>query len=1132
MARNIRVELDLDTGKFDIKVKSATGGFQSLSKAAHTAAGSMGTMESQGRRALSTVRDLTLVVGQARNAFLNLRDAVFGWLGPVISANREIERASFLLQGMSTALTQVGRRTEAADNIRELLELAKSSPFSLDALTDSFVKMKAGGIDPMDGSMKSLVDAVATFGGDSQILNRASIAIQQMAGKGVISMEELRQQLGEAVPTAINLMARSLGVSYQELVDKISKGQVRANGALKSMFAEFDRTFGGASSRLVTSFGGSVQRAQSTLTQFALAIGGFSNGQFTNGSFMSELTKAVNDFTDSLNTGEAQKFAQQTGAALAEVVKWLKSMVIWLSQNIDLIVAIGRGLLIAFAGKLLLNGLTNIISMFAGMGRGAKVLAGEIALMQRGFAIAQAQITRVTTTGNLSSISFGRMAVAARTVGRAMLNMIPLIGQAVIVITTIADALGLFRDRAKEARKAFADFKTGIITQEGLEKARDGIDDLQKKIETISRVAAGKLDRSSLPFGFVNSLEDHPWGGGLNKQEEARFEQMKAELEQKKRDWQAAVNIFSNDVGESVGNRLIRNFEVQRAEFNTAYDELARDFQSQRDAVNASETMSEEEKKAKLEEIRQAELTNVREYYNQLVGGAEALYAQQKAITDKQIELDAKAPPNDRGLKLAEQNKKGYAAALRVLGEYISSLKEKRSAAFDLLAAPSPFTDGDSDKQKADPVKAKIIALQGDIAKLKGGYTTAAAAVDEFNAELEAGAYPNITEDQKKFIRALITEKETLDNTRQAANALADVMVEVNKTHEDAATAMESLWNGGLTRSDVQVENFRQKLIGMTDAMKLATGETEEWKKAVAAVGPAVNDFAITRQAQTLEDIRQSSEEMKKSLMGVGERRDYEYSREYERVMRLVDLNAFSGQERVRVEEMVYGYLRQFRDQYDNQIMASLKQQLGAWTELNKNIADGVTGWVDQMIDALVQGEFSFGKFAKSVLADLAKIIIRATIANAIISAINGYSAATAPPNLSQANMEATMSTGVFHSGGTVGLNKTMRKSFSGMFAGAMRYHTGGIAGLKPDEVPAILRRGERVSTEQQWKQLNSGQSSAAEHVQVNLINQSGTPLSSDQASTRFDGKQMILDVVISAMNRPGKMRETVKSVK
>jgi tape measure domain-containing protein len=77
----------------------------------------------------------------------------------------------------------------------------------MEALTDAFVKFKSAGIDPANGSLKSLADSVARFGGDSELLKRAAVAIQQMSGKGVISMEELRQQLGEAVPTAMQAMA-------------------------------------------------------------------------------------------------------------------------------------------------------------------------------------------------------------------------------------------------------------------------------------------------------------------------------------------------------------------------------------------------------------------------------------------------------------------------------------------------------------------------------------------------------------------------------------------------------------------------------------------------------------------------------------------------------------------------------------------------------------------------------------------------------------------------------------------------------------------------------------------------------------------------------------------------------------
>lgn len=54
---------------------------------------------------------------------------------------------------------------------------------------------------------------------------------------------------------------------------------------------------------------------------------------------------------------------------------------------------------------------------------------------------------------------------------------------------------------------------------------------------------------------------------------------------------------------------------------------------------------------------------------------------------------------------------------------------------------------------------------------------------------------------------------------------------------------------------------------------------------------------------------------------------------------------------------------------------------------------------------------------------------------------------------------------GILHSGGIAGRDGYghSRAVTADTFAGAPRYHSGGIAGLKPDEVPAILQRGERV---------------------------------------------------------------------
>lgn len=71
------------------------------------------------------------------------------------------------------------------------------------------------------------MNTAGKFGKSSEELKRASVAIQQMAGKGVISMEELRQQFGEAVPDAMGMMARAASVSMGDLV-AVSTGTVEA----------------------------------------------------------------------------------------------------------------------------------------------------------------------------------------------------------------------------------------------------------------------------------------------------------------------------------------------------------------------------------------------------------------------------------------------------------------------------------------------------------------------------------------------------------------------------------------------------------------------------------------------------------------------------------------------------------------------------------------------------------------------------------------------------------------------------------------------------------------------------------------------------------------------------------------
>lgn len=240
---------------------------------------SFDTLSNRMSTPLQKLRDYVLILGNIRMAILNVRDIAVGWVGAILKQSAEVERLTMLMKGLSTATTDVGKNTEAEQNLGKLFDMARNTGFAVKELADAFVKMKSAGVDPMDGSLASLTNAVAYFGGTSDTFHRASIAIQQMSGKGVISMEELRQQLGEAVPTAMFDMARAAGMSMKDFTKLVSEGKVQAKPALELMFREFERKYAGAGKRMAETLTGQMAQFKTNLTQLATSFTGMAAGQ-------------------------------------------------------------------------------------------------------------------------------------------------------------------------------------------------------------------------------------------------------------------------------------------------------------------------------------------------------------------------------------------------------------------------------------------------------------------------------------------------------------------------------------------------------------------------------------------------------------------------------------------------------------------------------------------------------------------------------------------------------------------------------------------------------------------------------------------------------------------------------------
>src|SRR3546814_19586788 len=68
-------------------------------------------------------------------------------------------------------------------------------------------------------------------------------------------------------------MARSMGRTYGQLVEKIASGSVQSQDALARMFGEFERVYGGAAQAQMRTFNGLVAQLRTKWTEFPREVG-------------------------------------------------------------------------------------------------------------------------------------------------------------------------------------------------------------------------------------------------------------------------------------------------------------------------------------------------------------------------------------------------------------------------------------------------------------------------------------------------------------------------------------------------------------------------------------------------------------------------------------------------------------------------------------------------------------------------------------------------------------------------------------------------------------------------------------------------------------------------------------------
>ena len=110
--------------------------------------------------------------------------------------------------------------------------------------------------------------AVTTMGLSADDAQGVFLAMSQIMSKGKLSAEELRSQIGERLPGAFAIAAKSIGVSEQALNKMLEQGQVLSKDFLPKFAAQLEKDLGGGAEAAANGMQANLNRLQNMWTDF------------------------------------------------------------------------------------------------------------------------------------------------------------------------------------------------------------------------------------------------------------------------------------------------------------------------------------------------------------------------------------------------------------------------------------------------------------------------------------------------------------------------------------------------------------------------------------------------------------------------------------------------------------------------------------------------------------------------------------------------------------------------------------------------------------------------------------------------------------------------------------------------
>jgi tape measure domain-containing protein len=180
---------------------------------------------------------------------------------------------------------------------------------------------------------RGVVEAMTAMNRPADDVQGALLAISQMISKGTVQAEELRGQLGERIPGAFQIAARSMGVTTAELGKMLEQGQVVADEFLPRFAVAMHEQFGRAAMDASDSATAAVNRFNTAWMDLKaeMAQAGFLDAVVADMEQLTEMLKdpelrsAMREIASlagdiALGIGQAAQWAVEYGPAISKIL--------------------------------------------------------------------------------------------------------------------------------------------------------------------------------------------------------------------------------------------------------------------------------------------------------------------------------------------------------------------------------------------------------------------------------------------------------------------------------------------------------------------------------------------------------------------------------------------------------------------------------------------------------------------------------------------------------------------------------------------------------------------------------------------------------------------------------------------